>query len=281
MRATYDYILFLLIRGLVGSLLLLPFRQRVKLGGQVFIWIGALHRRWKSRVLANLNLIFPEMSPSQRREVYFGVMRNFGMTLMELFSATEFRRQARTFEVCGSGLAEIEDALAQGRRVILISGHFGNWEAIRGVLAQRGIRAAVVYKPMHNRFFDRYWRKKIEALGTPAYRSIRPFIAHILRRGGVSAILNDQYEFGGQPLEFLGHTALTQSLLAKVSIRSDALFVPCFGIRKTNKGGFVVHFDKAIPNTTPDKMIQSFNDSLEQFVRKNPEQWLWIHKRWR
>ncbi len=280
MRRILDYLIFLLIRGLVGILLVLPIRYRLDFGGQVFVWIGLLHRRWKARVLANLSFVYPDMDPIRQRQIYVGVMRNFGRTLLEMFSAVEFRHQASGFKTCGPGLKEIEKALRQDRRVILVSGHFGNWEAIRGVLAQRGIGVAVLYKPMRNPYFDRFWKRKIEALGTPAFRSIRPFLSHIVRHGGVCAILNDQHAIGGLPLDFLGRTAMTQGLLARVSIRYDALYVPCYGIREPGCR-FLVHFEKSIPNTVPDEMSQHFNNSLARIVKRYPDQWLWIHQRWK
>jgi KDO2-lipid IV(A) lauroyltransferase len=85
----------------------------------------------------------------------------------------------------------------------------------------------------------------------------------------------------GAELSFFGHAALTALSAAELALRYDALLVPTYGIRQPDGLGFEVVVEPPVPPGTPEAMTQALNDSLEALVRRHPEQWFWIHRRWK
>jgi KDO2-lipid IV(A) lauroyltransferase len=94
-------------------------------------------------------------------------------------------------------------------------------------------------------------------------------------------MLMDQAMSHGTPLQFFGHQAKTALSAADLALTYDALVVPTYAVRLPNGLDFEVIVEPPIPHSTPEAMTQALNDSLEALVRQHPEQWFWIHRRWK
>ncbi|MDT8856070.1 lysophospholipid acyltransferase family protein [Paracoccaceae bacterium Fryx2] len=272
------------MRGLIGGLLLLPYAWRVPLCGWVMAWIIAPLAGYRARVRDNLALILPDLPASEVRRLMRAVPDNAGRTVIEIYSGPEFVARATRTPPHGPGLAALDRAHAEGRPVILITGHFGNYDASRAALIARGFRVGALYRPMNNRHFNEHYVRAITRIGAPVFpRGKRGLgqMLRFLRGGGMLGLLIDLHMRGGARLQFFGHDAMTSVAAAEMALKYDALLVPTYAVRAENGLDFDVRVEAPIPQGTPEAMTQALNDSLEALVQQHLDQWFWIHRRWK
>ncbi len=271
-------------RALIGVACALPYRWRVPMVGWVVSrWVAPL-AGWRKRIRDNLALTFPDMPQAEVERMVRAVPDNVGRTLIEMYSGAEFVARATRRPPEGPGLAHLDRAHAEGRPVVVVSGHIGNYDAGRAALIARGFRFGGLYSPMHNRFFNDHYVAAISAIGTPLFPRGREGLAgmvRFLRAGGMLGMVIDQHMGHGEDLTFLGQTARTALSAAELALKYDALLVPSYAIRLPNGLDFKVVVEAPIPAGTPEEMTQALNDSLDAMVRAHMDQWLWIHQRWK
>jgi KDO2-lipid IV(A) lauroyltransferase len=274
----------LALRALLALLLALPYRLRVPLCGWLMAHLVAPLAGYRRRVRDNLALVLPDLRAAEVRRLQRAVPDNVGRSLIEIFSGADFLARATAGPIDGPGLAALDAAHAAGRPVILVTGHFGNYDAARGSLVARGFRVGALYKPMRDAGFNARYVQAMEAIGRPMFPRGRAGMAamvRFLRGGGMLAMAIDQHMRHGAPLTFLGVEAATALSAAELALRHDALLVPIYGVRQPDGLSFRVTIEAPVPAGTPEAMTQALNDSLERQVRRHPEQWFWIHRRWK
>lgn len=271
------------LRALFALARRLPYDRRVPLVGWVASRIVAPLAGYDRRVRENLALVRPDLDGAEVSRICRAVSDNAGRTLIEVFSGREFVDRALAAPVTGPGLAAIEAAQAAGRPVVLISGHVGNYDVARAVVAARGMRVAALYKPLSNPYFNEVYVAAVDGIAPafPRGPAGMKSMMRVLRDGGIFAILHDQAMYHGARLRFFGQTALTALSPAELALRYDALLVPAYGIRQPDGLSFELRTEAPIPHSTPEAMMQAVNDSLEAVVRENMGQWFWIHRRWK
>lgn len=270
--------------GLIAALRLLPYRLRIPFGGWLLRRVVGPLAGYGGRVRDNLVLIWPDLSAAEVKALTFSVLDNVGRTLAELYSPQEFKANVAGSPLLGEGLDQIVEAQRAGRGVILVSGHFGNHDIARAVLASQGMQVAALYRPQRNPYFDRHFAATIRAISEPLFprgrRGLADLIAH-LRKGGMLGMLIDQHMRQGAALTFLGHRALTALSAADMALKYNCLLVPVYGIRQPDGLHFDLLIEPAIAHTTAAEMTQALNNSLEAQVRAHPGQWFWVHRRWK
>jgi len=223
------------------------------------------------------------MKRSARTKLGQSMGRQMGRTLFEIYHLTEFHTQHHKFETTGPGLDAIKEASAAGKGAIIVSGHFGQWEAIRAVVKMNGLESGAVYRPNKNRHYERRLLAGIKAGGQPILATGRAgtkaLVRHI-RSGGIVSILMDEKQAEGTGLPFLGHEALTSLSAAQLALKYDVPLVPAYGIRIGDGNEFHVEFEAPIPHSDPVTMTRAFNDSLSARIMANPDQWYWLLRRW-
>jgi len=227
--------------------------------------------------------VFPDMKRSDRAKLGQEMGRHMGRTLFEIYHDAEFQTQHQKFTVSGPGLEALQDAQAAGKGVIVVSGHFGQWEAVRAAIKMHGFESGAVYRPHKNRHYERRIRAGIEAGGKPILATGRvgtkALVRH-LRDGGIISILLDEKYADGEPLPFLGLDALTSLSAAQLALKYDLPMIPAYGIRMEDGNVFCVDFEAPIPHTDSVTMTRAFNDSLSARIMANPDQWYWMLRRW-
>jgi KDO2-lipid IV(A) lauroyltransferase len=238
----------------------------------------------RRRVDRELRRVYPDMPRSERMVLCHKMGRNMGRTLFEILHCTEFQTLHERNIVSGPGLATLQQAHAIGKGAIIVSGHFGQWEAIRSALKARGMETGAVYRPQTNRHYERRLFAGIEAGGKPILATgkigTRALVRHI-RKGGFIAILLDEKYTDGARLPFLGHPALTSLAAAQLALKYDLPMVPAFGTRTGDGTQFNVEFDAAIAPSDSLTMTQTFNDNLSDRILNDPDQWYWMLHRWK
>ena len=268
---------------IIRGVRLLPYRQRLAAMSWIFRRILgplALNRR----VRENLALVLPDLTPAEVRTICTGVADNFGRSFIELHSGPEFARFAATLPIGGPGLAALDQAHAQGQPVVLVSAHFGNYDAWRAGLAARGFRVGGLYMPMTNPLANRRYVDTIESIAAPLFpRGSEGMtdMLRFLRSGGMLGLLGDHYMARGDLLPFLGKPAWTATSAAKMALKYKALLVPLYATRNADGITFTIDVEAPIPHTDALTMTQALNDSTSARVRAHPGQWFWLHRRWK
>lgn len=274
----------LIIRGLLGAAMLLPYRWRVPLFGALVSKVLAPIVGWRARVRKNLVHVLPELPDSEVNRLSRCVPDNAGRTLIEIYSGEAFKSRAVNSPISGPGLEALEAARKTGRPVILVTGHMGNYDVVRAALIARGHNMGALYRRMRNPYFNRHYVRAISTIGEPMFEQGRTgmmqLVKHI-RAGGIVGILTDLYHGPGQELMFFGKPAFTSLITAELALKYNAELVPVYAIRKQNGLDFEITVQAPIPHSDPETMTQAVNDGLESLVRAHPEQWFWIHRRWK
>lgn len=274
----------LIARALIGSVMALPYERRVPA-------MGALLRRalgpltgQRRRALDNLRLVRPRWTPERQRAVADGVLDNFGRTLVEMYSRHELTGRLAGAPLLGGGLPHLEEARAAGRPVLFVTGHFGNHEAPRYALAARGFVVGGLYRASDNRHVDAHYAQTMRDVSGPLFAKGRPGLlgfARHLRGGGMATILFDLDAASGAPIPFLGRPARTATTAAELALRLDALVLPYFGVRRPDGLSFDLRLEEPVPHGAPLAMMEEMTRRLEAQVEARPEQWFWVHRRWR
>ena len=233
------------------------------------------------RAHGNFDLVRPHYDAEARRRIIRGVFGNFARTGFEYAALPHLAREAANWRV--EGLEHLTAAReAAGGKLIVASAHFGNWEAVRAMTAHHGAPLGLIYRAFNNKYVDQHINRKMTDIGWPVFRKGaaggRELFRHV-RAGGGAMILVDQ-RLGGAPIiDFMGRPAETSLAAAQMARTLKAPLVPASALRV--KGGFVVRFEEPVPPGRPDEMMAEVNRRVEHWVDEAPEQWLWMHRRWK
>jgi len=281
---------------IAGSLLfafgLLPLRAALFLGsklGRGFYYLSGRLRRTGDR---NLVLAFPDLSQSQRRLLLRGCFESLGR-LLGVFShfATASPQTLRQMIDC-EGLEHIEAAQQSGRGVILFTGHVGAWELSSFALSLFGCPLSFLVRRIDNPKIEKLIEGRRTRLGnrTIDKRSAAREMLQILQTGGTLGILVDlnTLDREGTFVDFFDVPASTTFVLAKLALRTEAAVLPVFAPWDQQRRRFLLKVDEPLSfersgNDEEDvqRLTQLFTKVVEKYVRRYPDQWLWIHRRWK
>lgn len=274
----------LALRGLIGLALVLPYGLRVRFFGALMRRVIAPLAGYQTRTLDNLALIWPNLAKPERMQIARQVSDNVGRSLIENYSSKAFMVRMAKIAPSGAGLDALIAAQAKGQPAILVSGHFGNYEAARASLVARGFAVGGLYRPARNNYFNDHYVRTMEAFGGPIFAQghsgTAGFVRH-LRRGGQLVLLFDQDVRGADTFDFMGRPARTATSAAALALRYGALLIPFYATRQADGLSFSIELETPVPPSDPATMTAAITASLEARVRANPGQWFWIHKRWK
>jgi KDO2-lipid IV(A) lauroyltransferase len=271
------------VRLTIGTMLVLPYRWRVPLAGWLFRQVGRLVG-YRDRAEENLTYIFPDMPAPERRRIARAVLDNFGRVLIENYGTADQLARAHRWQPEGAGFARAEEARAAGLPILLVSGHFGNYQAVRAALNVRGYAVGGLYRAMNNPYLNDHYVTSVAGIGGPVYPRDRRGLAGFvktLRQGGQTAMLIDQYFADGVQLDFMGQPAPTSLSAAEMALKYDALLIPAYAERSENGLDFTITLEEPIVHSDPRRMTQALNHSLAARVQARPGQWFWVHRRWK
>ncbi len=255
--------------------------------GAMARWIGP-RLGISRRARRNLRAAMPELSAAEIDRIVRGMWDNLGRVGAEYAHLRRIRVFAPGGRVEVHGLEHLDRAIAAGRRVILFSGHIGNWEIAALAAAQYGIPIAQIYRAPNNPLVDRMVARlrgdRGEFIAKGAVGSRRVVAA--LRAGAHLTLLVDQKLNDGIPVPFFGRDAMTAPALALLALRYECEILP---VRVERLGGarFRLTVHPALP--LPDSgdraadvaaLMRQVNTTLETWIRERPEQWFWLHNRW-
>lgn len=283
-RTWGDWIVDRIARSVIAGLLLLPHPTRVAAMGWIARNVVGPLTGFTRRARANLAYIWPDMPEQDRRRIAHKVLDNAGRVIIENYATEDQLARAATWNTHGPGLDAAHAALAEGRPILFVSGHFGNYQAARAAMNVRGFSLGGLYRPLNNGYFNDHYVRTVEAVGGPAFargrRGLASFMRHV-KDGGHGALLIDQYYGDGVVVDFLGKPAPTAQSVGEIALKYNALVIPIYARRLDNGIDFDVLLEAPVPHTDAQTMTQALMDSLGAQVRERPGQWFWVHRRWK
>lgn len=281
---------YIVVRSLIAGCAAVPLPWLRRVGGGLG-WI-AYHvvRIRRGIVMRNIGACLPDTDRRMASRIARESYKNFGRSLMELSVFKRLSADDLSAMVTMEGLENLDDALARGNGAILFTGHFGNWELLGAAVAAKGYPLHVTDTDHSNKLVHKILTDLRTARGMKVIAPQRP-VSHLLRllsENQIIAYLADQ-DAGrsGISVEFFGRPASTIRGPAVFAIRKGCPIVPCFMIRQ-KKGRHLGTFGKPIwpnPELTGNAALvdltQRYTRLLEGFVRKHPEMYFWVHRRWK
>jgi len=278
------YITGLFLKGVIGTMRLLPYERRIATMGAIVRGLAPLVGFTK-RVRSNLKLTCPDLPEPEVNRICRAVPDNAGRAIMEHFSPEGFTERQRTAKISGPGIAAFDAAVAEGRPVMMITAHFGHYLAARIALqARSGQPIGCLYRRMANPYFNDMYVEAFYQTGAPMFEQGRRGMVEMVRslkKGGIIAIVSDLHAHGGEELMFFGKPAVTSVLNAELAIKYKAVLITCYAVRQPNGIDFEIVLHEPVPHSDPKTMTQFTNDDLEKMVQKHMGQWFWIHRRWK
>jgi KDO2-lipid IV(A) lauroyltransferase len=269
---------------LVFGLLPWPVAQALgrRLGGIVY----RLGNRDRRRSLEHLALAFPELDDGERRRLALDSFRHLGTSLAELLHVWGRPADDASRHVEVRGFEEIERIRQTGKPILVLTGHCGNWELISCANHSHGLGLAAMTRELDQEGLQQISLDIRSHLGSEAIargsRASSRQMLRTLRAGGALCMLIDQdIRTDGVWVPFFGRLAHTPTAAADIALRLGAEVVPTFSERRPD-GSHRITFHPALD--LPDDATEAtarMTTAIENQVRRHPEQWVWMHRRWR
>jgi KDO2-lipid IV(A) lauroyltransferase len=240
----------------------------------------------------NLGLALPELPSKTKKRILRHVFRNLGWQLVEFCRLPRYTAENTRGWIRTEGLEHFAAAKARGRGVLVLTGHLGAWELSSFYHSLMGHPMGMVIRRLDNRMLDDYVNG-IRCLHGNQVLHKDDFargLLHAMRAGETVGILMDTNMTPPQGVfvRFFGITACTASGLARVALKTGAAVVPGFLVWQPGERQYVLHFGPELRLTRSEDheadilaATQQCNDVLESWIRRYPDQWLWIHRRWK
>ncbi len=268
----------------------LPWRIVHAAGTAVGLLFYVFDRQHRRVATGNLAHAFPSRSPAERRAVARAVFRHFGAMLFELLKFSTLAPEAMLARVEFEGIERARQAYAAGRGVFFLTAHFGCWETNGLVHALHLAPIGVMARPLDNPLLNDMLERVRGCTGNwVIYRrgGIRRTLRALESGQGV-AILIDQHIHGPDAtlVDFFNRPAATTTALAALALRTGAPVLPVFAV-PLSCGRYRIVYEHAVEPPPPEstdpirEFTQRCTDVLEMYVRRYPELWLWMHRRWR
>jgi KDO2-lipid IV(A) lauroyltransferase len=260
----------------------------IVLGLIVYLLFGRLRRVG----MRNLALAFPAMNRRERRRILRGTYISLGRQLAEVCLFPRYTRENVSEIVVYEGFENFERAYARRKGVLFLTAHLGAWELSAFAHSLQGHPLAIVMRSLDNARVDRLIQSYRTTHGNRTVDKddfVRGLLA-AMRDGETVGILMDTNMTPPQGVfvDFFGIPACTASGLARIALRTDAAVVPGFTVWDAKLRKYILRFDAAVElvrtgDDQADVVVNTakFTKIIEDYIRRYPDQWLWVHRRWK
>ena len=284
MHSKQHYVEFIFAKCLIAVLKRTPLAFNSGLGFVLGKLAVALPTGMRKKSVKQIRYAMPELSYEQALDI----AKESAVHMLQTFF--EMPRIYNACSKCLTKMLSVEgwEHIQNAEGAIILTAHYGNWEAILRQMAISGIDSTVVYRPANNKLVDALiteLRLKTGVKVSPKGRAGARILLKAAKAGGYLGILNDQRMSDGKTLSLFGKEAKTSTGFADLALKYNLSAFPVF----CERIGFGRYKIEVMPPLSVDKTLshdeqvlaltQAYNDVLEQRIRKNPSQWMWQHKR--
>ena len=249
-----------------------------------FVFIGPLIKS-KKIINKNFDIFSKNISNIERKEIVNGMWKNYGMTFIEYIFLKHFRNN--NDHITFKGEENLSQVLKEMKPIIFISGHFANFELMSMEITKKNIKLATIYRPLNNIFlnpFMEFLRRKYICKNQikKGLNGVRESIDFIKKNHSI-ALMIDQRVSEGEKINLFNVPALTTTLPAQLSIKFGLKILPVY-IERNKFNNFEIEFQESIdPKNFKNKieLSENLNNILEKMIKRNPNQWIWTHNRWK
>jgi len=270
----------------LGVLKILPAKASKSLLKGLFWFGGQVLGIRKNIALIQLSKVYPEKSRKEKIEIIKKLYRNMALSVYETYLLDDdlLYKNIRI-----QGRENIDKALSLKRGVIFATAHYGNWEAAR-ILPKAGIPLSGIAKPQRNTLFDKYTNAIRERCGMRIINmksGLRDIIQEFKKNRIVAILIDQNAGSSGMVMDFLGFPASHWKGVAKLSLRYKVPIVPSFARRAEDDRIQFEFFSPILYEELEDTednykiVLGELDKILENQIHKHPEQWFWVHLRWK
>ncbi len=281
----------LAFRSLLGAIGALPLETSMRFGKSFGSFLAKKFPRMQKTARRNLEIALPELSEQEKEKIVHGTFESLGRHLgfVAHFRKFELEDIRNLIEVVGK--EHFDEAHASGRGILFFTGHFGSWEVFNLLPPAFGYGMNILVRRIDNLLIENFvdnLRTRFGSTTLDKTKSARTMF-RVLEHGGLLGILADLnvQEKEGVFVDFFGVPASTTISIAKLALKTNAVVLPAFAVWEESKKKYVVYLEPPIDyekteNSEADilNLTQKITNVVEKYVRRYPEQWLWIHKRW-
>ena len=281
-------------RVLLGAFGILPRSLAIALGRLLGLAAYVLPTKLRRTGLRNLEIAFPDLPPQEKRRLLRGCFESLGRLVAEFsqFPSLTRERLRQMIDYDEVGLAHLRAAEAAGRGVILLTGHLGAWEVLSFGWSALEYPLHFMVRPIDNPRIEALVERMRTRFGNVAIdkKSAARRALKALHQGGALGILSDlnTQEREGVFVPFFGKLACTNAGIATLALKTGAVVIPTVAIWDAKRGKYFFHGDPAVElvrtgDHAKDVELNTarFAAAMERMIRLYPEQWLWIHRRWK
>ncbi|MGH1349362.1 MAG: lysophospholipid acyltransferase family protein [Methyloligellaceae bacterium] len=286
---------YLLFRGIVGFVRLLPVDLAAAISGRIWRFLAPLNRRHK-RALTNLELAFPDKTTEERELIACQMWENLGRVMAETMQLDRILSDSRRVHLVNREL--LQDTDFQSDSIMLVSLHTGNWELAVSPFTEAGFNPGAVYRLVDNPYIDTYVRKirrnlypaGLFAKGGDAGRRngqrVAKLLVNFVRKGGRLGVLCDLYDRKGTAVPFFGRPARSTPIPAMMARKMGSRIWLLRCVRVCKKSQFKIELKELdVPRTDDSRaditrITTAIQAQFEEWIRQYPEQWMWSNRRW-
>ncbi len=262
------------------------------LAAKITQFVGKRHASHRV-AYGNLTRAMPHLSANDKERLLDEVWMKLGMVFGEfphvgLMNKKQVEKIVHLDEASQQVVAEIVASQQQNKGTIMVSAHFGNWEAGLRYLMENGVKVRALYRPLNNPYVDWLMRKLRKGTHIAKGRDGLRQIINEIKRGNCVVILADQKVTDGVAVDFFHDKALTTTSVAKIVQKYDVDLLTVNVSRKSWSNEFEFHLEKvAIDQEEKQKedfvvkITENFTNKIQGWIEKNPSQWFWVHDRWK
>jgi len=285
------FVRYVLIRLLLLPIQLIPLRLASSLGASLGGLAFSLAGKERRKALVSLATAFPEKSEAERQALARATFRHLGSVGMELVRICAFDPRRKEFvEFDDESRAALKNALARGKGVVFVTGHIGNWELLARFITQEGFQVSVVGKetsdPRTTKLLEDFRLSGGMRVIWRGHEGAAKQLLRTLKSNSILGILIDQdTRVQSVWVPFFGKPAKTPRAAADLVLRTGAAPILGFCTREGPLKYRITIRELSTPEgrdeAAVEKLTADFTRGIEAQIRAHPEQWVWMHERWK
>jgi len=283
MRQRFEYAIAVALLGLLRAL---PLKISYRVGYAVARLLDRLLPKLRRVASRNLAMAMPELSLAETRSITDGVFRSVGRLLVALAYFPAIEKSSVGDWISYQGLEHYQAAKQKERGVLIATAHLGNWELSAFAHALMTEPMNIMVRPLDNPLVDQIVETRRTMSGNRLIfkKDAARLVLKALKQNEPVGILIDQNTTPSEGvfIDFFGKLACAGVAFVKLAYHSQAPVIPGFALWDEPTQRYILRFLPEVPLTgDPTADTQSVHAVLEQAIRQNPDQWMWIHRRWK